>query len=77
MGQAAVGQSDPCQHFAEVCTNTYEWTTVSAADVQRLGALYIPTQIILNGVPSDDSSFIGKEPEQRYVLKSSSHFQML
>ena len=72
IGQAAVGQSELCEHFAEVCTNTYQWTPISAADVQRLSALNIPAQIVLSGVPSGDSSFTGNEPEQRYVSKSSS-----
>ena len=71
-GQATGGQSDLCKHFAEVCTNTYELTPISAADVQRLGALNIPGQIVLNGMPSGDSSFAGNEPEQRYVFKTSS-----
>jgi hypothetical protein len=60
------------EHFALICTNTYEWKPISAADVQRLGALNIPTQIVLDGVSSGDSSFTGNEPERRYVFKSSS-----
>lgn len=69
MGQAADGQSDLYEHFAEVCT--YEWTPISAAAVQKLGALNIPVKVVINEVPSGISSATGNEPKQRYVFKSS------
>lgn len=73
MGQAAGNQSDLYEHFAEVCTNTYEWMPISAADRQKLVDLNVPSQIIPNEVPSGLSTFSGNEPEQRYDFKTSKH----
>lgn len=71
MGQAAGDQSELCEHFAKVCTNTYEWMPISAADVQKLVALEIPVQVMYNEEPSDLSPLTGIEQEQRYVFKTS------
>jgi hypothetical protein len=70
IGQAADGQSDLCEHFAEVCT--YEWTPIPAAAVEKLGALNIPVQVVINEVPSGITPSTGNGPKQRYVFKYSS-----
>lgn len=78
MGQAEGDQSDFCEHFAEVCTNTYDWIPISAADVQKLVDLNIPSQTLLDEVPPGLSPFTGTEPEQTYVFRTSKdHFQMV
>jgi len=71
-GQAAGSQSDLCQQFAEVRTSTYEWVLVSI-DMQRPGALNVPSQIVPGGVPSGMPPFTRNGPEQKYVLKPSQH----
>lgn len=71
MGQAAGDQSALCEHFAKVCTTTYEWIPISAADVQKLVALKIPVEVMYNEEPSDLSPFTGIKQEQRYVFKTS------
>jgi hypothetical protein len=74
IGQATSGQSGLCQHFAEVCKSTYQWMPVSETDMQRLGALNVPSQVVLIGTPSGVSPFTGNVPEQKYVSKPSQHF---
>jgi len=72
IGQATGGQSGLCQHFAKVCTSTHQWMPVSETDMQRLGALNVPSQALI-GTPSDVSPSTGNGPEQKYVSKPSQH----
>ena len=73
IGQATGGQSGLCQHFAKVCTSTHQWMPVSETDMQRLGALNVPSQVLI-GMPSGVSPSTGNGPEQKYVSKPSQHF---
>ena len=72
-GQAAGSRSDLWQQFAEVRTTTYEWVLVSITDMQRPGALNVPSQTVPGGVPSGMPPFTGNGPEQKYVSKPSQH----
>ena len=69
-GQATGIQSNLWQ-YAEVRTSTYEWVLVAITDMQRPGALNVPSQIVPGGVPSGMPPFTGNGPEQKYVSKPS------
>jgi hypothetical protein len=71
-GQATGIQSNLWQ-YAEVRTSTYEWVLVAITDMQRPGALNVPSQIVPGGVPSGMPLFTGNGPEQKYVSKPSQH----
>jgi len=63
MEQATGGQSGLCQHFAKVCTSTHQWMPVSETHLQRLGALNVPSKVLIR-TPSGVSPSTGNEPEQ-------------
>jgi hypothetical protein len=77
IGQGVGGSSVLCQHFAEVCTSTYDWIPISEADAQKLVALKIPSQVVFNEVPSDVFPSNDVESEQRWVFKTSKHHSQM
>lgn len=68
-GQSTGGQSDLCQHFAEICTSTYGWMPISTTEMHRLSALNVPSQITLNEGPLIVPPFNSSEPEQKCVSR--------
>lgn len=73
LGQPVDDLSDSCEHFAELCTNTYGWIPISAAVAQKLVALKTPSQVVFNEVPSHSFPSDDVESEQRYVFKIFKH----
>lgn len=76
-GQPAYDHSNSCAHFAELCSNTYSWMQISAADAQKLVAMRIPSQVVPHEVPSDHFPSDDVKSEQTNVFNTSKHHSQM